>query len=162
MKKNVADALNKQMNDEFYSSYLYLGMAAWFAQESLNGFSKWMRMQAEEEKAHAMKIFDYLHLRAERAVLKEVAAPHYGWKVPLEAFSEAAAHERKVTKGIHDLVSLATEEKDFATLEFLHWFVQEQVQEEAAADDIVKKLKGIKSDSGMVYFFDKEMGARTA
>lgn len=150
------------MNDEFYSSYLYLGMAAWFAQESFNGFSNWMRLQADEEKGHAMKIFDYLHLRGEKAVLKEIAAPHYGWKSPLEAFSEAAQHERKVTTGIHHLVSLSTQEQDYATLEFLRWFVQEQVEEEATADDIVKKLTAVKSDSGMVYFFDKELGGRPA
>ena len=162
MNKSIAEALNKQMNAEFYSSYLYLAMAAFFAEEGLNGFSHWMKIQAEEERDHAMKFFEHLHLRGAQARLKDIAAPPSAWKTPIDAFQDAALHEKKVTGLIHDLFALAEKEKDLATREFLQWFVKEQVEEEAAADEIVRKLKGLPSGSGMIHFFDKELGSRPA
>jgi ferritin len=162
MSKSIIDALNSQINAEFYSSYLYLAMAAFFASEGLNGFSHWMKIQAGEERKHGMKIFDYLSLRGAEVRLKEIAAPPAAWKSPVDVFQDAALHEKKVTRMIHDLVELATEGKDLATIEFLNWFVKEQVEEEATADEIVRKLKGLPAGSGMIHFFDKELGSRQA
>ena len=161
IKQNLAEALNKQINAELYSAYLYLSMAAYCESISLNGFANWMRMQAQEEVAHAMHMYEYLAERGGRITLESIAAPPTEWKSPLEMFTEVYAHEQKVTSLIYDLVNLAQDERDHAMFAFLQWYVSEQVEEEASADEIVQKLKLMGQDkSGLLFMLDRELGQR--
>jgi ferritin len=153
--------LNKQINMEMFSSYLYLSMSADFLDKNLTGFSAWMKVQAEEETVHAMKLFHYLGERGARIELEAIDAPKRAWGNPLEAFTEALAHEQKVTASIGKIVDLAREKKDHATDNFLQWFVKEQVEEEANADANVKKLGMAKDNTGALYMLDRELGGRT-
>lgn len=154
------DALNKQVNAELYSAYLYLAMSAYFESINLNGFANWMRVQAQEEQTHAMKIYDYLHDTNGRVTLTTIAAPPSQWSSPLDAFEHVLKHEQKVTGLINGLVDLAIAEKEHATNNFLQWFVAEQVEEESSADAIVQKLKLVGDARGAIFMLDKELGAR--
>jgi ferritin len=162
IKDNVRDALNAQMNREFYSSGLYLSMAAYFESMNLKGFSAWMQVQAGEEHAHGMKFFGYLVEQAARIHIAALEAPRVDWETPLAAFEHALGHEEKVTAHIHELMELAISEKDYATAGFLGWFVKEQVEEEANAGEIVFKMKLASAEKGAVllYFLDHELGKR--
>jgi ferritin len=156
MNPDVKKALNKQINMEMFSSYIYLAMAADFFAKNLAGFARWMIVQSGEETAHGMKIFKYLIERGEAVALESIE----GWASPLEAFQTALAHEQKVTKSIGALTELAREKKDHATEIFLQWFVTEQVEEEANADAIVKQLELMKGHTGALFMLDKELGQR--
>ena len=160
ISKKMEDALNKQVNAELYSAYLYLSMAACFESMNLPGFANWMRVQTQEETTHAMKIYDYICERGGRVMLKAIEAPPANWKSPLAAFEAALKHEQKVTGLINNLVNLAVAGKDHATQIFLQWFVSEQVEEEKSADEIVQKLNLTKNMPGALYMLDKEMGQR--
>lgn len=160
IEKKVETALNKQINEEFRAAYLYLSMSAYFTSENLNGFAKWMRIQAKEEVGHAMKIYDFVHERSGRVTLLPVEAKESSWKSPRAAFEDALAHERRVTKMIDDLVELARKAKDNATESFLRWFVDEQVEEERSAEDVIHKLNLVGSDGGALYLLDRELGSR--
>ena len=160
MNKKMEKALNDQIVAELYSAYLYLSMSADFEAKSLGGFANWMRVQAQEEVSHAMKFFDYVNERGGTVKLGAIDGPKTAWKTPLEAFEDAYNHEVKVTGMIHKLVKLAMEVDDYATLQMLQWFVEEQVEEEASADEIVQKLKLAKDAPGVMYMLDKEMAAR--
>ncbi|MGD9110679.1 MAG: ferritin, partial [Phycisphaerales bacterium] len=154
--------LNKQVNAELYSAYMYLSMSAYFSSANLPGFASWMKIQAQEETGHAMKIYDFIIERAGRATLKAIEAPPAQWKSPLDAFEATFKHEQKVTGLINNLVDLAIEEKDHATKGFLQWFVDEQVEEEASADAIVQQLKLIKEAPGALFMINNQLGQRTA
>jgi len=156
----MMDALNKQINAELYSSYLYLAMAAYFESINLRGFAQWMSVQAKEEAGHAMKIYKYVIDRGGRVTLTEIAAPPKEWKSPLEAFSDVLKHERKVTGLINKLADQAANAKDHATSVFLNWFVSEQVEEEASAVEIVEKLKVVKDSAGSLLMLDHHLGKR--
>jgi ferritin len=158
--KKMRDALNEQVNAELYSAYLYLAMDAYFQSENLPGFANWMRVQTQEEASHAMKIYDYVNERGGRVTLKQIAAPPAEWDSPLAAFEAVSKHEQKVTGLINDLVNLAIQEKDHAANMFLQWFLNEQVEEEKNADEIVQKLKLMADAPGAMYMFDKEMAQR--
>lgn len=161
LSEKIQKALNQQVNAELYSSYLYLSMAAYFESLSLKGFAQWMRVQAQEELVHVGKFFNYLADRGGRVLLGAIAAPPAEWSTPKEAFEDALAHEQKVTGLINKLVTLAKNENDHATENFLQWFVSEQVEEEASADEVVQKLKLVgKSVEGLLYLDDK-LGTRT-
>jgi ferritin len=162
IKDNVRDALNTQMNREFYSSFLYLSMAAYFESMNLKGFSAWMQVQAKEEHAHAMKFFDYLVGQGARISMAAIETPPAEWSTPLEAFEHALGHEQRVTRLIHDLVELAMSEMDHATALMLQWFVSEQVEEEMQAAEIVFKMKLASAENGAVLLFllDQELGKR--
>ncbi len=160
LSERMEKALNDQINAEFYSAYLYLAMAAYFESMNLNGFGNWMRVQAQEELTHAMKFYDYVYERGGRVVLAAVDAPPKEWESPLAAFEGAYAHECKVSAMINDLVNIAIEEKDHATNNFLQWFVSEQVEEEASADDVVQKLKLIGDHGNGIFMLDRELGQR--
>jgi ferritin len=155
------DALNKQVNAELYSAYLYLAMSAYFESISLHGFANWMRVQAQEEQTHAMKLYDYIHETNGRATLTAIDAPPNQWSSPLDAFENVLKHEQKVTGLINGLVDLAVAGKDHATNNFLQWFVAEQVEEESSADAIVQKLKLVGDARGAIFMFDQELGTRT-
>lgn len=137
----IQEAINKQINLELSSAYAYLSMAAFFENRALNGFGQWMRMQSQEENGHAMKFYDYLLDRGGNVQLQTLAAPPHDFKTPLGAFEQSLAHERRVTASIHHIYGIAHEEKDYATVSLLKWFVDEQVEEEKTVSDMVDRLK---------------------
>ena len=163
MNPVIEKALNEQINAELYSAYLYLSMSSWFDSVGLKGFANWERVQAMEEQAHALKIFDYLLTRGGRAIMTQIDAPQVTWKDAANAFETQMAHEIKVTELINNLVDLSIREKDHATLNFLQWFVSEQVEEEDNARTILDQLKMISQEKGvgLLYMLDKELAART-
>ena len=153
-------ALNDQIRKEFGASYLYLSMAAYFAEKNLNGFAKWMRMQALEEAKHAMKIFDYVEDRGGRVTLEAIDRPPPDFPSPLAVLELARDHEAKVSAGIFQLFELAGAEKDWATQAMLQWFITEQVEEEKTSTQIVDTLKMIGDDASGLYMYDRELGRR--
>lgn len=160
LKKNVEEALNRQVNREFFSSYLYLSMAAYFESGNFPGCAHWMKKQAEEEKGHALRIFEYIVGAGGRAMLAAIEAPKGEWKSAQEVFDHVYEHEKKVTGMIHDLVALAEKEKDNGTLNMLQWFVKEQVEEEAAALQIKEKIAMIGDQKPLLLMLDHELGKR--
>lgn len=160
LKKSIESALNKQVNAELYSSYLYLSMSAYFETISFKGFANWMRKQAEEEKEHAMKIYDYINDTGGKVILTKIDGPRTEWKSALEVFEEVYAHEQKVTALIHDLMDLAIREKDYATQQLLTWFVAEQVEEEANASEILDQIRLIGDAGGHLISLSRELGTR--
>ena len=160
ISKKVEIALNDQIRKEIYSSYLYLSMAAQFASMNLNGFAHWMKIQAGEETKHGMKIYEHLNERGGRVILQQIDAPPPTWKSAKEMFQDAYQHEQKVTKSINKIVELARAEKDNATEIFLQWFVSEQVEEEASANEILQKLQLAGENPVTLLMFDAELGKR--
>ena len=160
IKKKMQDAINKQINAELYSSYLYLAMAAYFEKNNWLGFAQWMKVQSKEENTHAMKFYDYVLERGGEVVLDDIKAADTGWKTPLEVFEAVYGHELKVTALINDLFKLAGQEGDIATKSMLKWFIDEQVEEEANAKLIVEKLKLIKDSVNGLFMLDHELGER--
>ena len=162
IKATVQKALNDQTRKEFYSHYLYLSMAAYFESINLRGFARWMRIQAKEEEEHAMKFFEYIIERQGKVSLETIDAPTGKWKTPKDIFEDAYNHERKVTESIHKIVELAESEKDYAATIFLQWFVNEQVEEEASANEILQKLQLIGSEMSALFVLDGELGKRAS
>ncbi|MBN1394980.1 MAG: ferritin [Pirellulales bacterium] len=161
LEPKLQESLDRQINAELYSSYLYLSMAAHLEAENFRGMAQWMRAQSGEETAHAMKIYDYVLERNGRVTLARIDGPKTKWASPLELFEDAYAHEQKVTAMINNLMDLAVEEKDHASHDFLEWFVTEQVEEESNASAIVEQLKLV-GDSGVgLYMIDQQLGQRT-
>ncbi len=156
----MQNALNNQMNAELYSSYLYLSMAAYYESIDLMGFGHWMRVQAQEELFHAMKFYDYINERGGRVMVSPIEGPPTDWESPGGPFEQAYSHEIKVTGLINDLVNLAIEEKDHATNNFLQWFVKEQVEEEASANEVVQKLKLTGGQGNGLFMLDQELSQR--
>jgi ferritin len=161
LSKRMETALNKQVVAEYYSAYLYMAMSAYFESVNLGGFAGWMRGQAMEELSHGTKIFQYVNERGGRVWLDAIDKPPLKWASPLAVFQATYKHEQKVTGLINKLVDLAIKEKDHATENFLQWFVAEQVEEEASADEILQKLKMIGKDGGGLFMIDRELGQRT-
>ena len=159
LSPKMQDALNRQINAELFSSYLYLSMAAHFEAKDLKGMANWMRIQSGEENGHAMRIFDFINDRSGRVSLTSIEAPKAEWNSPLDAFEDASKHETKITGMINDLMNTAAAEKDGAAHDFLEWFCREQVEEEAAAQLIVSQLKLVGDGVG-VYLLDRELGQR--
>jgi ferritin len=160
IKKTIEKAINDQINAELYSAYLYLSMSAYFESNNLGGFAHWMTIQAKEEVNHAMKFYNHIYERGARVSLKAIDSPPVNWKSPLDVFESAYNHEVKVTGLIHKLVALARSEKDVATENFLMWYVNEQVEEEASADAIVQKLKLVKDSANGLFMLDRELSQR--
>lgn len=158
--KKMQDALNKQINAEIYSSYLYLSMASYFESLNWHGMAGWMEAQAGEEQAHAMRIYKFVNDRSGRVILEAMDKPKTEWSAPQEAFEEAYAHEQKVSKMIHDLVDLANQEKDHASFTMLQWFVQEQVEEENSTGTIADQIKKIKDSPNGLFMLDHALGQR--
>lgn len=155
-------ALNAQVQEEFYSSYLYLSMAAHFAHNNLKGFSHWMKLQSAEERGHAMKLYEYIIERGGHLVLQALSKPTQNFKSILEIMEKTLEHEQKITAQIHKLYELAGQDKDYATQVMLQWFVTEQVEEEAGVLEIIAKLKMLPDKGGSILYLDKELGKRTA
>jgi len=160
LSAKLTAALNKQINEEYYSSYLYLAMAAYLEDQNLDGCAHWMRMQAQEEWDHGMKIFDYMIERGGRVELSAVAAPAKEWDGPVATFEASLEHEQYMTKNINALADLAIEEKDHATNNLMQWYVSEQVEEEAQVEDIVKKLEMMGADGPGLFMMDRELKVR--
>lgn len=160
ISKTLEKAINEQINKELFSEYLYISMQAWFAGENLDGFANWMDAQGKEERFHAMKFFNYLLDRGAKVKLMALEQPTIDFGNPLKAFKMALEHEQFVTKSINNLMDLATKEKDHATKSFLQWYVDEQVEEEAAAEKIVSKLKMIGDNMQGIFMLDNELGQR--
>jgi len=160
IKEKIQEALNQQLNAELFSSYLYLSMAAYFESINLKGFANWMRVQTQEELVHAMKFYNFIIERGGKALLSAIEGPPTQWKSPLAVFEHAYKHEQKVTGLINNLVDLSIAEQDHATNNFLQWFVAEQVEEEASADEVVQKIKLIGDATGGLFMLDQELAQR--
>jgi ferritin len=160
LNKDLEAALNKQVNAELFSSYLYLSMAAYFDSINLEGFAHWMRIQTAEEHEHGLMFFDYINERNGRVLLEKIEAPKTEWKSPLDAFQEAYEHEKHVSKLINKLVNKARDLKDDSTDNFLQWFVAEQVEEETSTYRIVQQLKLIGDDRAALFLLDRELAQR--
>jgi len=160
LSERMQEALNRQVNAEFYASYLYLSMSTYFEEKNLPGFANWMRVQAQEEVTHAMRIYNHIVERGGRVKLAAIDAPPTEWDSPLDAFRAAYGHERKVTGMINDLVDMAVEEKDHASNAMLQWFVTEQVEEEQQTNGYVRMLELAGESPHALLMLDRELGAR--
>jgi ferritin len=156
----MQDAFNEQVKNEFFSSYIYLSMAAWFDDRNLPGMAKWMRVQAREEALHAMKLFDHLLDRNARVKLRAISQPPVDFASPLDVFEQALKHEMAVTASIHNIYAQAVQEKDFASSVFLDWFVREQVEEEKQGALVVEQLKMVGEDRPGLLMLDRELAQR--
>ncbi len=160
LSEAVAAAFNEQINKEFYSAYLYLSMANYFSNCGLDGMSNWMKMQYKEETFHAMKMIKYVYDRRSCVTLQAIAKPETIWSSALDVFESTLEHEEAVTASINNLIKICRENNDINSESFLMWFVNEQIEEEATADEICNKLKII-SDGSSLYAIDRELAQRT-
>ena len=158
--KDMVDLLNFQINRELFSEYLYISMAAYFSAMGLRGFENFFLVQAQEEHAHAMLIYDYLNVRGGRVILSEIETPKTDFTSPLEVFEIAYRHETEVSKLINNIMDIATVNKDYSSLRFFGWFVDEQIEEENSMLEIIKNLKLIKSDSLALILMDTDFKKR--
>ncbi len=157
---DIQDAINAQIRNEYYSSYLYLSMAAYCESKNFSGFAGWLRRQSEEELVHAMKFFDYLIDRGGRVVLDSIEQPPSEFGAFLEMFEDVLEHEREVTGMINNLYDLASSKNDQATLVTLHWFIEEQVEEEKSAEAVVEQLKLAEDNPAALLILDRELAGR--
>ncbi len=160
LSEKILSELNKQMNREFYSSYLYMGLATYFRKQNWNGFAHWMDVQAKEEVEHAMKFYYYIFERGGVPEWDVVEKPPSVWPSPLAAFQAALDHEKKITGHINDLVRLAREESDYATEVFLQWFVMEQVEEEASVREIIQHINQAPESLNHLFLLDRHLAQR--
>jgi ferritin len=161
LSKKLQDALNEQMNREFFSEYQYLSMAAYFEHHDLDGFANFFHVQAQEEHLHAMKFFRFTGDRGGRVILKAIDAPKVEFKSALDVFEAALKHEQYVTQSIDALMNLAIKEGDHAVISFLKWFVDEQVEEEKQAQILVSKLRLINGEGHGMLMLNAELAAKT-
>jgi len=159
LKNTIENALNEQIDNEMSSAHLYLSMAAHFEHEKLPGFANWLKMQSREEFGHGMRLFDYILSRGGRVVLGGIDSPPAQFGTPTEAFEKILEHERHVTESIHQLYELSLQERDYPTQTHLHWFINEQVEEEKSAEDILDRLRSIEG-SDLLFLLDKELASR--
>jgi ferritin len=157
----VQEAMNEQIKNELYSAYIYLSMAAHFEAVNLPGFAHWMRMQSNEEVEHAMKFFDFINERGGRVELRAIDQPPVEWGSPLEIFETALGHEQKVTGMINNIYETAVQEKDYPSQNMLQWFIDEQVEEEKSAGEIVETLKMFGEKDTVIMLLDRQLGERT-
>jgi len=154
-------ALNAQMNYEFYSAHAYLAMAAYCTDESYDGFTNFFLVQAEEERFHAMKFYTYLSDMGYRATIDGFPTPQNDFTSILHVFETALHHEKEVTRRIYELSDIALEEREHATMAFLKWFIDEQVEEEATFNTLIAKILRIQNDSNAIFMLDAELANRT-
>ncbi|HAR38345.1 MAG: ferritin [Bacteroidetes bacterium GWD2_45_23] len=161
VSKELETAINKQINAEFWSAYLYLSMSAHFAHEGLPGFANWFKVQFQEEQDHALKLMNYLIAKGNSVELKPIDKVDTSWESLLKAFEVTLEHEKIVTSLINNLVSIARRENDYASENMLQWFVNEQVEEEETAQALIDSLKLIGSNGFGIYTMDKELAQRS-
>ena len=162
ISEKMQEALNEQINKEFYSAYMYLAMSAYCNTIGLPGFSHWMRMQYEEESMHVTKMYDYILDQGGSVHLQAIDEPEQTFGTPLEIFEQTLEHEQYVTGLIHKLMDSAVEERDYATQTFLQWYVTEQVEEEANVNDIVAPLRMVGEDKSGLMMIDRQLAVRPA
>jgi len=162
LKEKVLNELNKQINEELFSAYLYASMAAYFESINLRGFANWMSNQAKEEQIHAQKFYDYVIERGGRIELDSIAKPQKEWDSPIQVFKDSLKHEQHITERINFLSKVAFEESDRATIIMLDWFVTEQVEEESSVEDVISKLEMIGDSKQGLFLLDKELSGRQA
>jgi ferritin len=160
ISEKMQDALNEQVNKEFYSAYLYLAMSAHCNTIGLPGFSNWMRQQYEEEILHVTKMYDYILDQGGRIELKQIDEPPKEFGTPLEIFEETLTHEQFVTGCINELMGMAVDSRDYATQTFLQWYVTEQVEEEANVGDILAPLRMVGEDKSGLMMIDQQLAQR--
>lgn len=162
MKPELSEAFNRQITLEMESSLAYLQMAAWFEAKSLTGMATWMRMQAEEERAHGLKFFEYVLERGNEVNLDTIPGPDTsGFEAPIDVFRTALAQEQKVSAAIAALYDAASDARDAASFPLLQWFLEEQVEEESTVSEIVDQLAMIGDNGAAMLLLDRELGART-
>jgi ferritin len=157
LKPQILELLNNQLNNEFYSAYLYLAMSSYFDSVNLEGFAAWSRTKAQEEMEHAMKMYNYIIDRNDRVRLFQIEAPRQDWESPLEAIEDAYNHERDVTERIHAIMHMARDTKDYSTEVFIHWYVNEQIEEEISADKVLQKIRMVKDSPGGMLILDGQV-----
>jgi len=160
LNPEVSKLLNEQVNKEFYSAYLYMDMANYYADQSLNGFEHWFIVQMQEERDHALLFRQYLLNNSEQVTLTQIAAPESGYKNFREPLTQALEHEQFVTASINTIYEAAYKNKDFRTMQFLDWFIKEQGEEEKNADDNIKRYDLFGLDPKGLYMLDNELKAR--
>lgn len=161
LDKKVSELLNDQINKEFYSAYLYLDFSIFYEDAGLDGFANWYKIQAQEERDHAMLMMQYLQNNGEKVELKAIAKPDKELKDKLQVLELGLEHERYVTSLIHAIYDAAYNVRDFRSMQFLDWFVKEQGEEEKNAEDMVKKMKLFGDDAKSLYMLNSEMAGRT-
>jgi len=160
IKKEVLEAINEQINAETYSAYMYLSMSAYFENMGLSGFANWMKVQYQEESAHAIKFFNYLTERGGRVTLKAVSQVPVDFDGIVDVFEKTLVHEIHVTSLINNLIEVAIKANDHASQSFLKWFIDEQVEEEANVEKILQTLKLINGQGNGIFMMDRELGQR--
>ena len=160
ISSKMEEALDKQINAEIYSAYLYLGMSARCTELNLKGMANWFYVQAQEEMTHAMKFYRFVLERGGRAKLPAIEGVRSDWETPLEMFAAAYEHEQKVTGLINNLMDTANAERDHASASMLNWFIDEQVEEEANTSEITDKLRLIGGSKEALFMIDKELSVR--
>jgi ferritin len=161
LSKKLTEALNEQMNYEFYSAHVYLATAAYCSAESLDGFANFFLVQSEEERFHAMKFYNFINDMGDRAEISGMDHPSNTFNSVLETFEKSLEHEKEVTRRIYHLADLAMDEREHATMTFLNWFIEEQVEEEASFDTLIQRLKRIGEDKNAFEMLDSELAKRT-
>ena len=160
LSKKMQDAMNEQIKEELASSYIYLSMAAYCESINLSGFARWMQAQSQEELEHALMFYAHIHDRGGRVVLEALDQPPIEFDGPLDVFEKTLAHEQYISDCIHNLYGMAVEEKEYASLSTLQWFVDEQVEEEQTATEIVELLKKIGDHAQGLIMLDRQLGSR--
>ncbi len=161
ISNKIYELMLNQINAELGASYLYLSMSSYFEEKNFRGLAKWMKTQSDEEREHAMKFYNYLVTVGKRVYLKALAEPKTEWKDIMEVWQDTLNHEKKVTDMINTIMKQAVEEKDFATMNFLDWFIDEQVEEVTTVVEIISKFEMIGDSKQGLYLLDKELGSRT-
>lgn len=161
ISKTMMQELNKQLQKEFYSAYLYLGMSAWCSESGYTGSANWFMVQYKEEEMHAMKVYNYLLDQNSHIELLGLKPSKTDYEDLLSCFEKSLAHEKGMTKSTNNLCDLATKEKDHASYSFLQWFVNEQIEEEASLNDIIKRLKLV-GDANSIFMIDNQLATRTS
>ncbi len=156
----IRDILNEQINKEFYSAYLYLSMSAYFAQIGLYGFSRWTKIQSKEEIDHGMILFEYVIGRNSQIQLNQIEMPKFEMKNPLSVFEQIYQHERSITSAIDCVAQMSEGDCDLATRNFIDWYLEEQIEEEAMVSKIISKLKAFGEEKSALYLIDNELGQR--
>lgn len=160
LSDKIVAALNEQINYEFYSSYVYFGMAAYCDSKSLDGFASWFKIQAQEEVTHGMKIYQYLMDLGAKVELKKIAAPSTEFNSFEELFQKAVENEKNLAKVLNGIANLALEEKDQMTYQFLKWFLDEQVEEIALTTSVLDKIKLVGDNGNGIFILNEELGRR--
>jgi ferritin len=161
LKPKIEKILNEQIQKEGYSSFLYLSMASWAEHKGMPGIAQWLYAQAEEEKMHMLKFVEYINERGGRAIIPALDKAPENWKDIFVMFDEVLEHERYISASINDILALAVKENDFATQNWIQWFVTEQIEEESSVQTVIDKLNLVGKNN--LYIFDRDiMGLRTA